>query len=164
MIDLRKRSWWNYIHSDIRELLYESLILIEKVRKWDEKFNDYAFVVFPAAKAYEGFLKFLFFKMNFISQEKYFSKGFRIGKALNPSLEKFLREQEGVYDKIVDHCGGEILAAELWETWKSCRNVLFHWFPEEKNMIDFSEAEDRVNRVINTMDLAFRECKINYRH
>lgn len=44
--------------------------------------------------------------MGFITEEDYFGKHFRIGKALNPSLEKEIREREGVYDKIVVNCGG----------------------------------------------------------
>jgi hypothetical protein len=160
-LSLRGRSWWGYVEDDIRELLTEAQMLITKVEAWEEKFHDYAFIVFPAAKAYEGFLKKLFFDQGFITQEDYLGKRFRIGKALNPSLEKELRGKESVYDKIVDFCQGKELADTLWETWKMSRNLLFHWFPKEKNAIDFNEAKDRVLMILTAMDAAFKECKID---
>lgn len=157
---LEKRVWWIYIHQDLQELLKESTLLIERVSKWDEKFLDYSFVVFPAAKAYEGFLKTLFLDMGFISRDEYFGKRFRVGKALNPALEQILRETESVYDRIVKSCGGKKLADSLWETWKDCRNLLFHWFPNERNVITLNEAQERISAVLAAMDMAFEECKI----
>src|SRR3989344_8795533 len=158
---LNKHLWWDYIHEDLRELLKEANLLEDKVGKWNEKFHDYSFIVFPAAKAYEGFLKTLFRDLGFISDEDYFGKRFRIGKALNPSLEHSIREEESVYDKLVNFCGGKDLADNLWETWKEWRNLLFHWFPNEKSAITFEEARLRIDKILATMDLAFKECKIN---
>jgi hypothetical protein len=53
--EFENKSWWGELNEDIRELLSESLLLLEKVKGWNEEFHDYSFVVFPAAKAYEGF-------------------------------------------------------------------------------------------------------------
>src|SRR3972149_7584009 len=153
--DLEKKVWWDYVHEDIKELLIQSVLLVDTADKWEanftetfgrgtlkkEGFHDYSFIVFPAAKAYEGFLKKLFLDMGFIGPDDYYGKHFRVGKALNPSLEKELREREGVYDKIVESCGGEGLAENMWNCWKRCRNLLFHWFPNEKNAITLDEAK-----------------------
>ena len=157
---LEKHLWWDYVHEDLRELLKEATLLANRVDEWKERFHDYAFVVFPAAKAYEGFLKTLFHDLKFISDDDFFGKRFRIGKALNPSLERHLREKESVYDRLVDFCQGKELADELWDTWKMARNLLFHWFPHEKNAISFEDANQRIEKILNAMDLAFRECKI----
>lgn len=158
--DLKKKKWWSYLEEGIQELLLESQMLLSDARKWDGRFHDYSFVVFPAAKAYEGFLKKLFLDLGFISKEEYSGKRFRIGKALNPSLEKGYREKEGVYDKTVDFCGGRKLADRLWLTWKNCRNLLFHWFPDEKNAITLEEAKERVGEIIATIDMAVEECEV----
>ena len=158
--ELKNKIWWEYLHHDLKELVQESLLLLERVASWKEEFHDYSFVVFPAAKAYEGFLKNLFLDLNFITKEDYFGRHFRVGKVLNPSLDKETREREGVYDKVVNYCGGKELADSLWETWRSCRNLLFHYFPDEKNAISYDEAKNSIFLVINTMDKAFRECKI----
>lgn len=159
---LENRVWWNFLEEDIKELLKESVLLLQKVGEWDQKFHDYAFVVFPAAKAYEGFLKKIFLERGFITKEEYLGKRFRIGKALNPSIARQFKE-ESVYGKIVNYCGGKKLADQLWETWKMCRNLLFHWFPEEKNAIDINEARERIAKIINSMDLAYKECKIEWK-
>lgn len=157
---LEERPWWNYVERDLRELLYESEILVENVAKWKHKFHDYAFVVFPAAKAYEGFLKKMFLDLQFISEEDYYGKRFRIGRALNPALEPRFRENESVYDKLVDFCHGEELPDALWNMWRRGRNMSFHWFPDEKNVISFAEAREIVHQIFDTMDLAFIGCKI----
>ena len=158
---LSKKPWWDYIEEDLRELLKEAQLLINKVEGWEEKFHDYAFVVFPAAKAYEGFLKKLFLDLGFITEEDYFGKRFRVGKVLNPNLERELREKESVYDKIVHFCQGPVLADKLWETWRESRNRSFHWFPKEKNALNFEEAKERVSMIVDAMDAAFKECKID---
>ncbi len=160
-INLDEKIWWDYLEEDIQELLRESFYLKKRVNKWDRKFHDYAFVVFPASNAYEGFLKKLFLDMGFISREEYLGRRFRIGKALNPSLDRRHRAKESVYDKIVEYCGGKEFADKLWITWREARNLLFHWFPEEKNAIDYVEAKKRLNMIVETIDLAFKECKIN---
>jgi hypothetical protein len=157
---LEDRPWWNYVHRDMRELLTESEILVENVAKWKHKFHDYAFVVFPAAKAYEGFLKMLFLDMGFITQEDFYGKRFRIGRALNPALEPRFREHESVYDKLTHFCHGEELPKSLWEMWKKGRNMSFHWFPDERNAITFVEAKNIVHEIFDTMDLAFVGCKM----
>lgn len=164
--ELESKSWWGYLGEDIQKLLGTSEFLYSVVEGWGadlpggkEKFDDYSFIVFPAAKAYEGFLKKLFLSLGFISEEDYFGKHFRIGRSLNPSLPKKYK-RENVYEKLVKYCGGSELADKLWDTWRLCRNLTFHWFPNEKNALTLSEAKNRINMVINAMDEAFIGCKI----
>ena len=163
---LKTRPWWDYLEEDLQELLKTSFFLIETLEKGErdlpagrQEFHDYSFVVFPASKAYEGFLKKLFLDLGFITEKEYFGKRFRIGKALNPSLNREKYRDQSVYDKIVGFCGGEELAKKLWDTWKTCRNLLFHWFPKEKRAINFEEARAKVDKVIDAIDAAFKECK-----
>ena len=141
-LNLENKIWWNYIEEDLQELLVASEFLANVVKSWggdlpqvSKVFHDYSFVVFPSAKAYEGFLKKVFLDMGFITEADYHGKRFRIGKALNPFLENDIREKESVYDKIVNHCGGKKLADKLWEAWTEARNVVFHWFPEDRKSV-----------------------------
>ncbi|HTK03255.1 MAG TPA: hypothetical protein VL401_00605 [Alphaproteobacteria bacterium] len=163
---IEQKIWWSYLGEDLQKLISTSHFLLAAVKSWGadlpggrKEFHDYSFVVFPAAKAYEGFLKKLFFELQFITEEDYYGKRFRIGKALNPSLDKDAM-REGVYNKITKHCGGQDLADVLWETWKESRNLIFHWFPNEKNTITLTEAGDRIEMIISAMDRSFKECKI----
>ena len=160
MLDLKNHSWWGYIGGDLRDLFLESELLLTRMPEYAADFADYSFVVFPAAKAYEGFLKKLFLDFNFISEDEYFGKHFRIGKALNPNLEKIYRDNEGVYDKVVTHCGGKDLADKLWDTWRLSRNLVFHWFPNEKNTVTLDGAKERVEMIIAAMDAAMKGCRI----
>lgn len=157
--NLEKKVWWGYIEEDLRDLFRESFLLSEMSGFEKGKFRDYSFVVFPAAKAFEGFLKKLFLDMGFISSEDFWGKRFRIGKALNPNLDTQFHH-EGVYDKIVNHCGGKELADQLWHTWTLSRNSVFHWFPKEKNALSLDEARTRIDMIIEAMDAATAECKI----
>lgn len=159
-IDLEKNSWWSYLAEDLQELLRESVLLLTKTGEWDKKFHDYSFIVFPAAKAYEGFLKNVFLDRGFIDEEQYFGKRFRIGKSLNPSLDKKYRDEGWVYKEVVDFCGGEDLAKSMWKTWKRCRNLVFHWFPKEKNALDYLEAKERLTQILDTIDKTFSGCKL----
>lgn len=168
-LNLENKVWWTYIEEDLQELLVASEFLANVVRSWGgdmpqgkKVFHDYSFVVFPAAKAYEGFLKKIFLDLGFITAEDYHGKRFRIGKALNPFLEKKYRQNESVYDKLVSHCGGKELADDLWNTWTLCRNSVFHWFPDEKKAFSFDEAKEKVEMIVNSMDKSFEGCKVNY--
>lgn len=157
MESLNEKVWWGYLGHDLQELLFQAKFLLEKAR--DIEAHDYSFVVFPAAKAYEGFLKKLFYEMGFITDEDYFGKHFRIGKSLNPNLPKGIRTKE-VYGALVKYTGTSELADNLWESWRVCRNLTFHWFPDEKNAISLSEAKEGIDMIIASMDKAFRECNI----
>lgn len=148
------------MEEDIKELILEAVLLYEISGKIPEKFDDYSFVVFPAAKAYEGYLKKSFFKLGLITSEDYSGKHFRIGKALNPSLDKKYR-RESVYDRITEYSGDKNLADELWNAWKMGRNLLFHWFPKERNAINYAEAGERLNLIFDAMEKLYKRCKID---
>lgn len=156
---LKEKIWWPYLGGDLQNLLTASFTILDKSESWSEKFDDYSFVVFPAAKAYEGFLKKLFLDLGFITSEDYYGKHWRVGKALNPSLPKEIR-REGIYDKVVEFCGGRDLADTLWDTWRVCRNLTFHWFPNEKNTLTLAEASSRLAMIITAIDRSFKECKL----
>jgi hypothetical protein len=159
---LDEKKWWVYLDPNMQELMEQAHFLLEEAKSWGIKFDDYSFVVFPAAKAYEGFLKKFFLELGLISQEDYSGKHFRIGKALNASLEKHLRDDDWVYKKLSDYCNGEDLPEALWEAWKKGRNLVFHWFPGEKSYVSLEEARERVELIVAAMDKALEECKINY--
>lgn len=158
-MDFEKETWWGYLDESQKELLKESFLLLEREEKALTQWHDYAFVVFPAAKAYEGFLKKLFLDLGFLTREQYEGDRFRIGKALNPSLERELRG-ESIYDRLSGHCGGEGLSEKLWQTWKNSRNLLFHWFPWHKNSISLTEARERVEMVVGAIGEALSACKL----
>lgn len=159
-VDLHTKPWWNQLEPDLQSLFEQSVELTRRVKYWDQNFDDYSFIVFPAAKAYEGFLKNFFLDMGFITKEQYLGRKFRIGRALNPDLEKKYRIKEGVYDKLTKYCKSPDLSEKLWNTWKESRNKLFHWFANEANIVSYPEAKERIEMIVDSIDSVYDACDI----
>ena len=156
-----KSNWWGYMDEKMRELMKQSYALIEQEsgKAGESKFYDYSFVVFPAAKAYEGFLKKAFLDMGLISKQQYFSDHFRIGRALSPTLPK--RYRAGwVYGKLLNYCGGEELPMAMWEVWKKARNRTFHFFPQYQERVSLEEARELVEEIADIMSRVLMGCKL----
>ena len=150
---------WQYLSTHQKELIEDGEYLFETARAHSQSLHDYSYLIFPYAKAYEGFLKKLFFDLGFIDEQTYRGEHFRIGRSLNPSLEPALRF-ESMYDKIVGYCGGKDLANELWHTWKRGRNLLFHYFPHNLHKLSFTQAVSMRDTIVSAMEQAVEACKI----
>lgn len=159
---LEKTNAWKYLDESMRDLMAESYALLEqeqgRLRQGSgEPRHDYSFIVFPAAKAFEGFLKKVFLDLGFITKSQYNGDRFRIGRALNPDLPVRYR-WDWVYAKIAARCGGETLPLELWQVWKTARNSIFHFFPGHARFISIEEARALVAGVTETMDKTLEGC------
>jgi hypothetical protein len=98
--------------------------------------------------------------MGFITREQYIGRRFRIGRALNPELERKYKIKEGVYDKLSDYCNDQGLSEKLWLTWRESRNKLFHWFADEENVVSYPEAKKRIEMIIDAIDSVYTSCDI----
>ena len=121
--------------------------------------SDYAFIVFPAARAYEGYLKLLFKHLGVLQEEHYRSKHFRIGRSFNPDIKMHLRDEVWVYDDVSLKTSEEI-ARRLWQMWLSARNHLFHYFPDDRYEVNYGEAKILVEDLIAVMEDALRSDRI----
>lgn len=117
--------------------------------------NDYAFIVFPTARAYEGFLKLFFKHLGVLGSEHYRSKHFRVGRSFNPDIKMHLRDEVWIYDD-VSHATSEEIARRLWQMWLSGRNHLFHYFPDDRYQVNYGEAKSLVEDLIQVMEDALR--------
>jgi hypothetical protein len=122
------------------------------------QFKDYSFLVFPFAKAYEGFLKHSFKDVKFISHLDYMSDHLRLGKLLSPNLVERLNGRS-LYKKIYDSAGEE-LANRIWNSWKEGRNQMFHYFPHNLRAVSFHESERIIQEILDTMDAAYKQLKL----
>jgi hypothetical protein len=125
-------------------------------KKPDPEMVDYGFVIFPAAKVYEGFLKSYFYHMGMISKGSYLSEHFRIGKALNPDLPLRFRDETWLYDDVSQVCN-ELTAKQLWQAWKVGRNEVFHYNGNGGDRyLSLLEAEERLRVIEAAMQAAIR--------
>ena len=150
---------WNYLSKGQRDLIEQGRYMMKNVVE-DSKFtfSDYSFVVFPFAKAYEGFLKQILLDLKFIDERDYVSDHFRIGKVLSPNLVRKLGNKS-VYKKICDSVGCD-LSDEIWDTWKIGRNQVFHYFPHNLKSLSLQEAQDIIENILMTMDTVVKKLKI----
>lgn len=150
MRDIVSQHWFEQIPDRPRHLLILALDLHEREQAQTSDLYDYSYVVFPAAKAYEGFLKYYFFTQGLITKKTYEGKRFRIGRALNPDLHPNGQDEYWLYDDISKRCGAEV-ARELWDTWLTCRNQVFHFFPNKENPLSLDQARLKLEQVLSTL-------------
>lgn len=147
-------QFWAYLSQHQKDLILEGHYLMNEVEKHGSyQFKDYSFMIFPFAKAYEGFLKQLLKDIKFISHLDYISDHLRLGKLLSPHLEARLGERS-LYRKISE-ASSQQLADSIWQTWKIGRNEIFHYFPHNVKLTDFVESKQIIERIIATMQDAY---------
>lgn len=157
-------AWYQFLSRKMRLLVDESFYLLEREEMDGSELPDYSFVVFPAAKAYEGFVKKYIVEIGLLPIEKVESRMFRVGKSLNPALPVQFRNSSWVWDKLKEQCGDvpgpdNDVAEIMWKAWRLSRNKLFHYFPRRKKMIDISTARARLELIVMAMDKAVA-CKV----
>lgn len=147
---------WNYLSATQKDLIKEGGFLGKVVQR--ERFKDYSFLVFPFAKAYEGYLKQLFLDVDFISHLDYISDHFRLGKYLSPHLIHRL-EDRSIYAKIREHAT-EDLAKNIWDMWSRGRNQVFHYYPHNLRRIEYDEASELNDGFLRVMIDAYEKLRI----
>ena len=136
-----------YLSPPQKNLLIDVQTIMSHLQK--DSINDYSFLVAPAAKAYEGYLKGFFLKVGLINQQQHDGTRFRVGKTLNPSL-RFKRFS--VFQKLTDvDDSGEELAEILWDGWKFGRNEILHYFPKNLKKLTLDQAKDRIALILNAI-------------
>lgn len=151
-MELQKNAiWYQYLDKCQEELVRVSFSLLEKKESFSD-LNDFSFIVFPMSKAYEGFLKKVFYDLGLISKDTYEGRHFRIGRALNPDIRQDQRDEFWLYDDVAFKFGQDE-ARQLWDTWLTCRNRIFHYFSDCSQFLTFTEAEERVKMIADAMQL-----------
>lgn len=157
MVD-KYSQFWLYLSQNQKDLILEGQYLMNDIVKDQAfQFKDYSFLVFPFAKAMEGFLKQLFLDIGFISRLDYISDHLRLGKLMSPNLVMKLGTRS-LYKKIIDTAGVE-LADEIWHAWKMGRNQIFHYFPHNLKSVSFEQAEREIGEILLAMEHAFDKLK-----
>lgn len=151
---LTHTSWLQFVDEVPRQLLIQADFLLDREKKFstNKHIVDYGFLVYPAAKAYEGFLKSFFYRHGLIDSNMYQSENFRIGKAINPDLPDKYREDGWIYDDLARLFGDDI-PARMWATWRKCRNHVFHFKPDKLRLYTLVEAQIKIELIFSTIAL-----------
>lgn len=152
-MDKMQRLWIETLSERVKAMVMLSLELYDRELTMTSKLYDYSFIVFPIATAYEGFLKQYFFELGLINKSTYEGKRFRIGRALNPDIHPRGRDEFWLYDDLQRKCGSQA-ATELWDTWLTCRNGIFHFFPLQDSKLTLSEAKQHIEKILGAIRLA----------
>ena len=147
---LLEQPWFSKLPSDLQNLISMSVKLYVQEEEYQNSFSDYSFVIFPMSKAYEGFLKEYLLKKGLIDKQTYEGHRFRIGRALNPDLRNYYRDEQWLYDDLVKSCGQET-ARQVWEVWLKCRNRVFHFFPGEIDSLSLAQAGEYIGLMISVI-------------
>lgn len=161
------KGWFEYLDKVMQELVEEAYYLLDREEMANEDLVDYAFVVFPMAKAYEGFVKKYLFDVGLISEKTYLGRHFRIGRSLNPSLPVKYRNGWWIYDDLERMCGqmGEemhrhkALPRMMWSAWREGRNKTFHYFMGREKLVTLVEARKLIDDFREVMEVA-TECRL----
>jgi hypothetical protein len=143
-------NFWHYLSQNQRDLILQGNYLMNDVIKEGKySFTDYSFLVFPYAKAFEGYLKQLFYDIGFISRLDYISDHLRLGKLLSPNLMDKLGDKS-LYKKLT-HATTKEFTEAVWSTWRNGRNQVFHYFPHNIKAISLKDAEEITNNMLIIM-------------
>lgn len=153
MQDITHQAWFSYLSIDQQNLATTAYALLEQGER--EQVSDYSYVVFPMAKAYEGFLKKYFFELGLISMQTYESRRFRVGRAFNPDLNSTQQDDLWIFDDVARMCG-LALAREMWDAWIECRNQVFHYFPLQNRALSLAQADAKLQQLASVMEGAIR--------
>lgn len=150
--------WFASLRKPQQELIRLSVHLYEREVKSTVTLSDYSFIIFPMAKGYEGFLKQYLFDLELITEATFNGRRFRIGRALNPDVHEDQRDKYWLFDDVEQRCGREV-AQSLWQTWLTCRNRVFHYFPDRKLLFSLETAEEYLQLISESMILA-HQCQL----
>lgn len=150
---------WEYLSENQQGLILdgEHLLTDARLTKNLTSVSDYSYVVFPFAKAYEGFLKKLFLDLDVIKEDDYYGDDIRIGRILNPNY----KGRNSVYNKLCNNKrAGKDLVFRLWEIWRKGRNYVFHYYPHNFRKLNYEEAAGIIEEMVSVMDDSITKCDI----
>ena len=164
-IMFKEQDWFEYLEPTMRDLVEEAYYLLDREEMGGDELVDYSFIVFPMAKAYEGFVKKFLHDIGLISEKTYLSKHFRIGRSLNPSLPAKYRNGWWLFDDLQRMCEG-IDDAEykkfprlMWKAWREGRNKIFHYFAGRERLVSLEEARKLVDGLREVMEMSVK-CRV----
>lgn len=148
----RDSKLWEYFPEELKGLIQDGENLLIECHSLSGKVSDYSYLVFPFAKAYEGFLKIYLLDLGIIREEDFYSDDIRIGRILNPV---FMERDFSVFAKLKSHhINDPEIPQKLWDVWTRGRNQVFHYFPHNFRRLSKDEALHIIHDFIHAMEIS----------
>ncbi|MEP7166960.1 MAG: hypothetical protein ABI758_03215 [Candidatus Woesebacteria bacterium] len=141
--DFAQANWFALLDENGKRLVRLSELLYEREERMQTVFESYSFVVFPMAKAYEGFIKLYLKKTGILHRDDYIDAKFRIGRALNPDISDRHKDEWWLYGDLERLCGKDT-SRSLWDAWIECRNHVFHFYFDQEIGMTLEEAKKKL--------------------
>ena len=145
---------YSFLDDYQRKLLYDTLLIKTIFTTYDSNeifnrlINDFSIVVFPSAKAFEGFIKKLLLAINLITQKEIKEDPYKsIGKIINGE-----QIQKKILDKKRDRSVLKLLVAQ----WDFCRNVILHYDLDQPEIINKEEAFKKIEDIYEVMKRCYK--------
>lgn len=153
---------WHYLEEDLQGLILDGERLLEDALgdSNSKKVNvsDFSYLVFPFAKAYEGFMKKLFLDTGVINEKDFYGDEIRIGRILSPRYRKAHAKDFG--HMCLRETPKKDLADEMWDAWHRGRNRVFHYFPHNFRRLTYKEALDIIQELVARMNDGVEKCDL----
>lgn len=151
--DFSNANWFPLLDENGRRLVMLSVTLYERELRMKSTLQGYSFLVFPMAKAFEGFIKLYLKQLGLLNRPDYNDSKFRIGRALNPDISEQHKDEWWLYDDVVRSCG-EKVARDLWDAWVQCRNRVFHYYFNQESEMNLDQATKKLEQMAQAMESA----------
>lgn len=155
LLSFQQESWFPFLPDHGQRLVVTSQELYDREARLQSAFSSYSFVVFPMAKAYEGFIKSYLHQMGILPKKGYQDHKFRIGRALNPDISPQHKDEWWLYDDLERACSPKT-ARLIWDTWVECRNRIFHFYFDDEIPMPLSVAKQKLLQLSEAMDEAVK--------
>lgn len=157
IIKWKSKEFDEFVGRELLELYTDSQNLRENYRSENGSQNilyplsDYAPLVLPIAKVYEGILKKILVEAKIVSENELLQNpSLNVGKYFNPAgnnkIFNFIKDKSR--DKVVPHV--------IYSTYQECRNQILHYDQYRDNrIVSMEDAEFYVKRILHAIDKAY---------
>ena len=153
-IRLKKKIGHNtylFIDKYHRKLLQDSILMNTIFAAQDvysRALNDFSIIVFPSAKAMEGYIKKLLLFLKLITEEDLKSNPYKsIGRIL---------DGDDIKNRLLDKKRDKSIPKLLSAQWDLCRNQIMHFDTGRPDFIKKEDASTKIENIYEVMKKSFR--------
>lgn len=141
-----------FVGDDLYTIYMQSHFLLHREKNSDYvySFDDYSFVVLPAAKSYEGVLKKILVHIGLVTEQELLENP---GMALNSYFDPV--NNKSISSSLKDKARDRAVPHIIYSTYQECRNEILHYDSYRDNKITLDDAEFYIKRIDDAISKAY---------